>query len=122
MRWHSSESQIRTKGGAAGSELLRLLIALSQAAFSWSLDVQPSGVKLTIEPSLCRQVKRKSITTHPWRCSRPRFGIIRSGSTCVRLVCYCVLKIASTILAKSPQLAMGVVWLANCESCHDLSA
>jgi hypothetical protein len=38
------------------------------------------------------------------------------------LVCYCVLKIASTILAKSPQLATGVVWSANCESCHDLSA
>jgi hypothetical protein len=57
--WHSSSSHIRTKGEIAGSELVRRFIALSHAAFSGSLHVQPSGLKVTIEPSLCRQVKRK---------------------------------------------------------------
>jgi uncharacterized protein YlxW (UPF0749 family) len=59
MRWHSSANQIRTKGGTVGSELVRRLIALSQASLSGSLDVQPSGLKVTVDPSMCRQVKRK---------------------------------------------------------------
>jgi hypothetical protein len=59
MRWHSSANQIRTKYGTAGSELVRRLIALSQASFSGSLDAQPSGLKVTVDPSMCRQVKRK---------------------------------------------------------------
>lgn len=62
--WHSSASHIRTKGGATGSELVRWLIALSHTAFSGSLDVQPSGLKVTTEPSLCRQVKLKFTTVH----------------------------------------------------------
>jgi hypothetical protein len=59
MRWHSSANQIRTKGGTVGSELVRRLIALSQASLSGSLDIQPSGLKVTVDPSICRQVKRK---------------------------------------------------------------
>src|SRR5580692_3837185 len=62
MRWHSSANQIRTKYGTAGSELVRRLIALSQASFSGSLDFQPSGLKVTVDPSMCRQVKRKFTT------------------------------------------------------------
>jgi hypothetical protein len=59
MRWHSSFNQLRTKGGIAGSELVRRLIVLSQVSFSGSLDVQPSGLKVTVDPSMCRQVKPK---------------------------------------------------------------
>jgi len=62
--WHSSASHIRTKGGATGSTLVRSLIALSQAAFSGSLDVQPSGLKVTTDPSLWRQVKLKFTAVH----------------------------------------------------------
>jgi hypothetical protein len=63
MRWHSSFNQLRTKGGIAGSELVRQLIALSQVSFSGSLDVHPSGLKVTVDPSMCRQVKRKFTKT-----------------------------------------------------------
>jgi hypothetical protein len=62
--WHSSASHIRTKGGATGSELVRWLISLSQAAFSGSLDVQPPGLKVTTDPSMWRQVKLKFTTVH----------------------------------------------------------
>ena len=64
INWHSSANQIRTKGGTVGSELVRWLIALSQAAFSGSLDVQPSGLKVTTDPSMWRQVKLKFTTVH----------------------------------------------------------
>jgi|SRR6202522_949675 hypothetical protein len=42
-----------------GTELVRL-ISLSQVAFSGSLELQPSVQKVTIDPSRCLHVNRKS--------------------------------------------------------------
>ena len=53
---HSSKSHIRTRGAIAGTELVRWFMESSQAALSGSVQVQPLGLKVTIEPSACRQM------------------------------------------------------------------
>src|ERR1700730_10407764 len=42
-------------------------MALSQVAFSGSVDAQPSGLKVTMEPSVCLHVNKKSSVPIPWR-------------------------------------------------------
>ena len=42
---------------------MRRLIALSHASLSGSVDVQPPGPKVIVDPSMCRQVKRNFTTT-----------------------------------------------------------
>jgi hypothetical protein len=56
MSSHSSRSHIRTMGAIAGTELVRWFMESSQAALSGSVQVQPLGLKVTIEPSACRQM------------------------------------------------------------------